>query len=244
VNTTSDSPDSITRREALRRTAILLGGAISAPTLAGVLAGCSRPDKSAGRALKALSAEQSDTVAAIAEQIIPRTDTPGARDVGVPEFIDVMLAEYYPRAERDRFLAGLAQVDERAQKSFGKRFADATPAQQLELVRALDKETVATKGPAQPPAPPKDIRERTDAPGSESPLPPELQSDTIRWSRPVGPAKKPQPEIPFFRTMKELTLIGYYTSEPGATKELRHEPVPGRYEGCIPFARVGRTWAV
>jgi hypothetical protein len=244
VNTTIDSPDAVTRREALRRAAVLLGGAISAPTLAGVLAGCSRPDRSASRDLKALSADQDAMVATIAEHIIPRTDTPGARDVGVNEFIDVMLAEYYPKNERERFLAGLTQVDERARTLFKTRFMDATPAQQLELVRALDRETFAGPAASPAPKPPADIRERTDAPGSESPLPPELQADTIRWGRPAGPARKAQLETPFFRTMKELTLIGYYTSEPGATKELRHVPVPGRYEGCVPFTKIGRTWAV
>src|SRR2546428_751816 len=49
---------------------------------------------------------------------------------------------------------------------------------------------------------------------------------------------------PFFRTMKELTLVGYYTSEIGATRELRHAPVPGRFEGCVPLDRIGRAWAV
>lgn len=50
-------------------------------------------------------------------------------------------------------------------------------------------------------------------------------------------------EIPFFMKFKELTLLGYFTSEPGATEVLRYEAVPGRYDGCIPFEEVGRTWA-
>ena len=54
----------------------------------------------------------------------------------------------------------------------------------------------------------------------------------------------PQPETPFYRMMKELTLLGYYTSEPGATRELRHAAVPGHYDGCVPFTTIGRTWAV
>jgi hypothetical protein len=51
-------------------------------------------------------------------------------------------------------------------------------------------------------------------------------------------------EVPFFRTMKELTVVGYYTSEAGATRELHHAPVPGRYDGCVPLTQIGRTWAV
>jgi len=44
--------------------------------------------------------------------------------------------------------------------------------------------------------------------------------------------------------MKELTLVGYYTSEAGAVRELRHAPVPGRFEGCVPLDQIGRAWAV
>lgn len=51
------------------------------------------------------------------------------------------------------------------------------------------------------------------------------------------------PLPPFFHTMKELTLVGYYTSEIGATQELQWLAAPGRYDGCAPLEEVGRTWA-
>jgi len=47
----------------------------------------------------------------------------------------------------------------------------------------------------------------------------------------------------FFHQLKELTLRGYYTSEIGATDELRYEAIPGPYRGCISFEEIGRTWA-
>jgi hypothetical protein len=43
--------------------------------------------------------------------------------------------------------------------------------------------------------------------------------------------------------MKELTLLGYFTSEPGATKALRYVAVPGRYDGCIPYKKGDKAWA-
>ena len=43
--------------------------------------------------------------------------------------------------------------------------------------------------------------------------------------------------------LKELTLVGYYTSEVGATQELRYERAPGRYDGCMPYEDLGRAWA-
>ncbi|MET0718044.1 MAG: gluconate 2-dehydrogenase subunit 3 family protein, partial [Pseudoxanthomonas sp.] len=50
---------------------------------------------------------------------------------------------------------------------------------------------------------------------------------------------------PFILTMKELTMLGYFTSEPGATQVLQYRPVPGAYHACIPLARAGngKTWA-
>jgi hypothetical protein len=43
--------------------------------------------------------------------------------------------------------------------------------------------------------------------------------------------------------MKELTMLGFFTSEPGATQVLQYEAVPGAYKGCVPLSEVGRTWA-
>src|SRR5256885_7012771 len=44
------------------------------------------------------------SVAEVAEIMIPRTATPGAKDVGVPAFIDAMLKETYPREDRERYV--------------------------------------------------------------------------------------------------------------------------------------------
>lgn len=190
------------RREALRRVTLLLGGALSAPAMAGVLAGVSACERSgrvpgASWTPRALTPLQGETVAVVAEHIIPETDTPGARGVGVHEFIDTMLAEYYGEAERVQFAAGLADLDRRSHAMHDVDFLDASADQQRLLLVAVDRES-------------------------------------------YGGA---QPAPPFFRMMKELTLLGYYTSEAGATRELRYEQVPGRFDACIPFADVGRAWA-
>lgn len=46
-----------------------------------------------------------------------------------------------------------------------------------------------------------------------------------------------------FRQIKELTLLGYFTSEAGATRALRYDPVPGAYRGSVPLAPGDRSWA-
>ncbi|GGG48957.1 gluconate 2-dehydrogenase subunit 3 family protein [Hymenobacter glacieicola] len=47
----------------------------------------------------------------------------------------------------------------------------------------------------------------------------------------------------YFRMFKELTLLGYFTSETGSTKALRYLPVPGKYDGCVPYKKGDRAWA-
>jgi len=47
----------------------------------------------------------------------------------------------------------------------------------------------------------------------------------------------------YFTLIKQLTLWGYFTSEPGSTKALRYLPVPGKYEGCIPYKKGDKAWA-
>lgn len=56
--------------------------------------------------------------------------------------------------------------------------------------------------------------------------------------------KKPEAPSHYFRMMKELTLLGYFTSEIGCTQALRYVERPGRYEGCIPYTRGQRAWAI
>lgn len=44
-------------------------------------------------------------------------------------------------------------------------------------------------------------------------------------------------------SLKDLTVTGYFTSEPGATIALRYDPIPGPYRGCVPLSEIGRAWA-
>jgi hypothetical protein len=88
---------------------------------------------------RTLNAHQFATVKAMAEMIIPRTDTPGAADVGVAEFIDLILTEWYDEAERERFLSGLADVDSRSHSRFAKDFVDCSSHQQSDTLTALGK---------------------------------------------------------------------------------------------------------
>jgi len=89
---------------------------------------------------RALDAHALQTVTVAAERIIPATDTPGATDAGVSAFIDKMLADWHTPAERDRFLAGLPELDARCRARAGKDFVDCAAADQVAVLTALDDE--------------------------------------------------------------------------------------------------------
>ena len=99
------------RREALIRVAGLMGGALAYAASEGAWAALSSNAESSF-----LNASQRAIVSGVADVMIPRTDTPGALDVGVPAFIDLMLRDVYAAEDRDRYLAGLAEFDAAAGK--------------------------------------------------------------------------------------------------------------------------------
>ncbi len=81
---------------------------------------------------RTLNAQQQKLVTEIGEIIIPKTDTPGARDVHVPEFIDLIATEWMSDDERAAFLSGLNQID-------AMGFASLSPAQKVTVLTTLDR---------------------------------------------------------------------------------------------------------
>ena len=71
-----------------------------------------------------------------------------------------------------------------------------------------------------------------------------LLTDLDKEQAAYSKTKKPKDPNHYFRMIKELTLLGYFTSEVGCTKALRYVPVPGRFDGCIPYKKGDRAWAL
>lgn len=190
------------RREALKRTAWLMGGAVSAPAILGVLKGCAAKPSIDWKPVF-LSENHGVLVSQVAEIIIPKTDTPGAKDVGVPGFIDQVVNECYSKEDQDKFVSSLKAFDDEAKKEYGDSFADLDAEKQSAFVKKLH-----------------DAAVNTDDTGT-------------------GMSR------PFILSLKELTMLGYFTSEVGATQVLQYLPVPGAYKGCIPVGEAGngKTWA-
>jgi hypothetical protein len=240
-----DSLGLVTRRQALARVAYLLGGALAAPTVAGVLAGCGAAADPEGTRWvpRTLSQEQREAVLIMGEIILPATDTPGARAARVDRFIDAMLSDYYPEADRRRFLAGLERVESRARDAFGGPFGALPAERQLELVQALNRQAFAER-PAPGPPPSEPAAAAAAAPANPVAVENDAQTGEERALPTVGGAWHPEDTGPgsFFRTLKELVLVGYYTAELGATKELRVNPM-GSWRADIPYGEVGGAWA-
>jgi hypothetical protein len=96
----------------------------------------------------ALTSDEARLVDVVAELIIPKTDTPGAREAGVPQFVDRALADYYNKAQAERLRAGLARMDADARAAHGDVFVALTPQQQTDLLSGYDREAAAAQGQA------------------------------------------------------------------------------------------------
>jgi hypothetical protein len=197
------------RRDALGRVALLMGGALSAPTMLAFLEGCKQAGDAATGITFPFPAERKNLVSEIAEIIIPKTDTPGAKDAKVGEFIELMLKDCYPERDQSSFNKGLEELEK-------KDFLKATPEEQSKILTEMEAATKAEMEKAG-----EEKKKYTEA-GKE-------YSDA---------------GVPFFRLMKELTLLGYFTSEPGATQALEYVAVPGRYDGCIDMKPGQKAWAM
>jgi len=98
------------------------------------------------RALETLSPAQARTVMTVGDVILPRTDTPGATDAGVVDFIDVLLSEWLDAADRDRLLRGLDEIDRRADDAAGTPFDECTEEMRIAIAAGLDAEVDALRG--------------------------------------------------------------------------------------------------
>lgn len=187
------------RKEAIKRTGLLMGGVIFAPSILGVLKGCTAsPGVDWNPTL--FSNRQARLVTALADVILPEDDTPSASQAGVPAFIESMVKDVYNDEQRDSFLEGLDKFGEESTAELEAEFYDTDEEEMFNYAYNLN-EIALEEGP-------------------------------------LGDG-----ETPFILMFKELTMLGYFTSEVGATQVLRYEAVPGRYDGCIPFEEVGKTWA-
>lgn len=132
------------RREAIKRTALLTGFALSGSVISAVLQGCQPEAKGplADWTPKFFTKEEGLALAEMAECILPRTDTPGAKDVHVHEFADLMVQDCMDAEYQEKFRDGFAKLLADCEQANGKHFLECSPEQQLAFLNAQDKAAV------------------------------------------------------------------------------------------------------
>lgn len=151
------------------------------------------------------SADEVALLDEIAETIIPRTDTPGAKDAEVGAFMALFVSDCYTRQDQAAFRAGLADLDRRA----AGRFLDLPPALRMQMLTGLDEEA--------------------------------REQSRRAWVAPDGSGSGGG--VHYFTMVKQLVLFSFFTSKVGATEVLRYDPVPGHYDGDLPYEPGTPAWA-
>lgn len=207
------------RREAVKYISILLGGAVIGADA--FITGC----KTKTGNIQQWSTDDIAYLDEIAETIIPRTSTPGAKDARVGQFMTIMVNDCYEESDQKVFRDGMEKLNDLAQKTYSTSFMKLTPQQRHNLLVPLDKEA-------------KDNRKKVDDfnKNEDTRVKDEIQKGNVKYVR-----QHMSPH--YFFIMKQLTMLGYFTSEIGMTQALRYEAVPGRYDGCVPYKKGEKAWA-
>jgi len=206
------------RREALSSVALLLGGTIIGADA--FLSGCKTTVKKEGL----FATSDIALLDEVGETILPATaSSPGAKEAKIGDFMKVIVTDCYTEDDQNIFTAGIKKLNQASTKKFNQDFVNLTSGQKHELLVSLDKEA-------------KDHQDAINKRNS-------ALTAAQKHERELKGNKDADDSPHYFTMMKQLALWGYFTSEPGATKALRYEPVPGRYQGCIPYKKGDKAWA-
>lgn len=119
------------RRVALKSLAVAVAGVVFLP-------GCDLNSKSSTEAVHSfLSPEQDKLLASVVDTLIPATDTPGAKELGVPAYIKIMIADCEEQEVHKIFFKGFATVEDLAKKKFGKEYTALNAGEQKEVLKAM-----------------------------------------------------------------------------------------------------------
>lgn len=234
----ASGPALIDRREAVQRVLALLGG-VALVGGGGLLTACDRRP-GAGREF---TAEDIAFLDEVAETILPVTTTPGAKDAQVGAFIALMVRDTYDTKEQERFREGMRKLDAACRDTHDVRFMEATAAQRLAVLQVLDREQHADGEAREARGKATAARKAAEAEMADRNVPDQRKENSPASG--ASPAAAITAEAPphYFRMMKELTLLGYFTSEVGCTKALRYIENPGRFDPCAPYVAGEPAWA-
>jgi hypothetical protein len=150
-------------------------------------------------------------IASLCALIIPRTDTPGAVEAGVPAFVREVMAHWLTDREFTVFTDGLRALDAQAQKRHARAFVQCSQAQQTALLSQA----------------------QTLAHDYHRAHPEQVTSDSLIGKTPLDE------NTPFFTRLRELVTVGYQTSEVVVRTRMVYLPIPNRYVGEASIAESG-----
>jgi hypothetical protein len=222
----SEQESLISRREAIRRVSALLGGM----ALVGgsrLLAAAEKDRPAVAGSVGEFGVEDIAFLDEIAETILPATKTPGAKAAETGAFMALMVTDCYGPAQQKVFHDGMRKLEDACKKANTVSFLAATPPQRLALLKVLDQEQKRVM----------DSREAADRKRKGlAPLP----GVAIAVEDDSKQAIDRPPH--YFRMMKELTLLGYFTSEIGCKQAMRYVEAPGRFDPCVPYKAGDPAW--
>jgi hypothetical protein len=196
------------RRSVIKNLALIVGGAVLLPS-------CVHKDGASYIQLKHINidADQQSLIADLAETIIPKTNTPGAKDLNLPAFVLKMVDDCYNKKDQQVFLTGLNQFNEMVKSKHSSSFSELDVKQREELLNSFEKSIKPVKEPSKSVKPVGDAQKSVEAP-------------------------KKKPDIPplnfFYGAVKQQTIFGYTNSQFFMTKEIVYELIPGRYNAHFP----------
>lgn len=203
------------RRKALKSITLSTGVVISSGTMFSLLQSCQEKD-AINWVPVFLSKEDAITVSEIANIILPKTDLPGAIEMAVPQFIDLLMKDVFEDKQNEKFLAGLQIFNRQFEKESDSNFNEEGQENQQSFVEKL-------YNLSEPDA--KDVL-----------------SLVKKKSAPSGQEDK-YLMYNFLVTLRDLTIKSYFTSEKIGEEVLSYDPVPGRQEGCVPVEDIGNVWS-
>jgi hypothetical protein len=229
VEPMEDTPEMVTRREAILRVTAILGG-VALVGGTSLLTGCRRRDNTDAP----FTAEDIAFLDEVAETILPQTKTPGAKAAKTGAFMALIVTDSYEPKDRKIFREGMRKVDAACRKAHDVSFMSAAPQQRLAVLEPLDREQSAWAQSRRD----EDQRKKREA----------LLTDERKEVAPgsdagAATAITAEPSAGYFRMMKELALLGYFTSEIGYTQAQRYMESPGRFDPCVPYTPGERSWA-
>jgi len=198
-------PNTIDRREAIRRVSTLLGGMafVGGSSLLTACAGDRPPISTATGAIGTFSLADQAFLDEVADTILPTTaKSPGAKAAATGPFMALMVTDCYTPEDQEVFRTGLGALDDACRAMHQTGFLEASPEQRTALLTKLDQEQHA-----------------------------------------YMKAKKAEEPTHYFRMMKELALLGFFTSEIGCTRAQRYKETPGAYQACVPYVKGEPAWA-